>query len=136
MGKLPYIVVLIVLVLSVSACVGDQQESTPENTVRTYYEGLNERNPEKVLGTLSDEVIENAGGREIILSSLEDTMDDLEEDDLVFEIEEMSSDIKGLQATVEVRIMLYPRDSDKVSHIPYVFSLVYEDERWKIRDIE
>ncbi|RZN49352.1 hypothetical protein EF808_02235 [archaeon] len=136
MGKLPYIIVLIGIVLFSSACIGDYEESTPENTVRTYYEGLNERNPQKVLGTLSEEVIENAGGRQVILASLEDTMEDLEEDELVFEIEEISSEITGLQATVEAHIILYPRGSDKVSRIPYTFSLVYEDERWKIRDIE
>ncbi|HHN81179.1 MAG TPA: hypothetical protein ENN11_00970 [Methanomicrobia archaeon] len=136
MGKLPYIIVLIGIVLSSSACIGDYEESTPENTVRTYYEGLNERNPQKVLGTLSDEVIENAGGRQVILTSLEDTMEDLEEDELIFEVEEISSETTGLQATVEAHIKLYPRGSDKVSRIPYTFSLVYENERWKIRDIE
>ena len=134
MGKTPWIVFFIAIIC-LCGCIGPQEENTPENTIQKYYEGLNDRNAQKVLETLSEDVIENAGGENAILEALEDTIRDLEEDNLVFEIENISSSIKGFQATVNATLKIYPKGSTDVSMIPYTFELVLENEKWKIKDI-
>jgi len=134
MGKIPWIIFFIAIIC-ISGCIGPEEESTPENTIQKYYEGLNERNAQKVLDTLSQDVIDNAGGEKAILASLEGTLSVLEEDKLIFEIDELSSSIKGFQATVSATLRLYPMGSSDVSMIPYTFELVLENEKWKIKDI-
>jgi len=134
MGKIPWILFFIVIIC-LCGCIGPREENSPENTIQKYYEGLNDRDPEKVLETLSQDVIDNAGGEKAILASLEDTINDLEDDKLVFEIDSLSSSIKGLQATVNATLRIYPMGSSDVSMIPYTFELVLENEKWKIKDI-
>ncbi|HOP09458.1 MAG TPA: hypothetical protein PK718_07495 [Candidatus Methanofastidiosa archaeon] len=134
MGKIP-LIVFFIAIICLCGCIGPEEDSTPENTIQQYYKGLNERNPEKVLETLSQEVIDNAGGEKAILAALEDTINNLEENNLMFEIEEISSSIKGFQATVNAILKMYPVGSSDVSKMPYTFELILEDEKWKIKDI-
>jgi hypothetical protein len=88
-----------------------------------------------VLGTLADSVIDDAGGEKAILAALDETMEDLEENDLVFEIDTITSTIRGYRATVELQLRMYPRGTQDVSLIPYTFELITERGIWKIEDI-
>ncbi|MDD4281822.1 MAG: hypothetical protein PHW58_06315 [Candidatus Methanofastidiosa archaeon] len=136
MGKFPYIAfILFIALVSSCACIGGEQENTPEATVRTYYQGLNDRNVSLVIGTLSKSVIENAGGTKAIQTALGETMADLDQYNLIFEIDTLQETIRGYQATVELELKIYPKGSENVSRIPYTFELIIEDGRWKIQDI-
>jgi len=136
MGKFPYIAIILLIALASSCgCISDEEENTPESTVATYYRGLNERDSEMVLGTLADSVIDDAGGEKAILAALDETMEDLEENDLVFEIDTITSTIRGYRATVELQLRMYPRGTQDVSLIPYTFELITERGIWKIEDI-
>ncbi|MHC1605655.1 MAG: hypothetical protein ACXQTP_06785 [Candidatus Methanofastidiosia archaeon] len=134
MKKILWSVFFIFLVLFSAGCIGNGN-NTPEDTIIKYYDGLNERNPQKVLETLSKEVIENAGGEKAVLASLEETIKDLEENDLFFEIREISSTISESEAIVNLKISISPKESSEVSVIPYTFALVLEDQKWKIKDV-
>lgn len=137
MGKFPYIaLILIIAAASSCACIGGEEENTPESVVTTYYRGLNERDAEMVLSTLADSVIDDAGGEKAILSALNETMSDLEDNNLVFEIDTLETFIRGYQATVELQLRMYPKGTEDVSLIPYTFELITERGIWKIQDIE
>jgi len=135
MGKPLYVLFLITIVVTASGCLSGEEESTPENTVEKYYEGLNDRDPEQIIDVLSEDVIDSAGGEKNLLATLQGTVDDLEENSLVFEIEEMTSSIIGLQAIVEAHLKIYPKGATEASRIPYTFYLKLEDGAWKIQDI-
>ncbi len=137
MGKYPILALLIlILVVGSCACIdSNSKEETPEDVIRIYYDGLNERDAQKVIRTLSSAVIDSAGGEKAILETLNDTFKDLEAINLIFEIENISSHITGLSAVVDADLKIYPKGSTEVSRIPYSFKLVFENEKWKICDI-
>jgi len=135
MGKIPWITFFIIAIVFLCGCIGPDEDSTPEETIQKYYEGLNDRDAQMVMDTLSQDVIDNAGGEKAILEALEDTIDDLVDDNLIFEIDEISSSIRGFQATVTATLKIYPMGSTDISMIPYTFELILENEKWKIEDI-
>ena len=136
MGKFPYIAIILLIALASSCgCISDEEENTPESAVATYYRGLNERNAEMVLSTLADSVIDDAGGEKAIMAALNETMNDLQENNLVFEIDTIATTIRGYKATVELQLKMYPKGTQDVSLIPYTFELITERGIWKIQDI-
>ncbi|MHC1598394.1 MAG: hypothetical protein ACXQS3_02160 [Candidatus Methanofastidiosia archaeon] len=137
MGKYPILALLIlILVVGSCACIDtNSEEETPEDIIRIYYDGLNERDAQKIIRTLSSSVIDSAGGEKAILEALNDTFEDLETINLIFEIENISSHITGLSAIVDADLKIYPKGSTEVSRIPYSFKLIFENEKWKICDI-
>ncbi len=136
MGKFPCIAIILLIALASSCgCISDEEENTPESTVATYYRGLNERNADMVLSTLAYSVIDDAGGEKAIIAALNETMNDLQENKLVFEIDTIATTIRGYKATVELQLKMYPKGTQDVSLIPYTFDLITERGIWKIQDI-
>ncbi len=88
-----------------------------------------------VLSTLADSVIDDAGGEKAIMAALNETMNDLQENNLVVEIGTITTTIRGYKATVELQLKMYPKGTQDVSLIPYTFELITERGIWKIQDI-